>query len=83
MDRFKFVKTVTPNDGADNILNAQSSPQACESRIILCAVGGTISFKDGNNDTVSFTAIANILYPISTRRILSTGTAATGITALW
>lgn len=78
----KFAKTVTKHDTVDNILDGAGI--ACKSRAIMVGVTGNVAFLDGNGDSAVITAlVAGVIYPIETRRILSTSTTATGIIALW
>lgn len=81
MTPFKYAKAVTPNNGADNILNAGGA--ACKSRGIIVTVTGTLSFLDAKGGTNIINAVAGVVYPIETKRILATGTTATGIYAGW
>jgi len=62
---------VTPADGADI---------AVEARCLLIAVGGTLHVQRPDGTEVSTTVPAGI-FPGRVKRVYSTGTAATGITA--
>lgn len=63
---------VTPNDGAD---------LAYASRAISVNGAGDVALVTLDGDTVTVTLAAGMLHPIRAKRILSTGTAATGIIA--
>lgn len=71
---FPYFAVVTPNDGAD-----LSSP--CQA--ISVAVAGNVVCRDGRNVDVTIPVPANVIWPVNTRRILATGTTATGIVAYW
>lgn len=78
---YKFAEDVTKNDAADNILD--DAGVACHSRAIVVGTTGVIAFINGNGNPSKFTAVAGVIYPIQTKRILSTDTTAVGISALW
>jgi hypothetical protein len=66
---------VTPSDSVD---------LAHVARGVYVAVEGTLTVTTYNGDTVTFTALAaGILHNITATRIWSTGTAATGIVAVY
>jgi hypothetical protein len=66
---------VTPDDGADLTIMP---------RALMVAGGGDVSviLKDGTSLTLPGLA-AGVMYPVRTRRILATGTTATGIKGLY
>lgn len=64
---------VTPNDGAD-------LPGGLCSCLVI-AVGGTLHYVDADGE-VSTTVPAGT-FPVQIRKVFATGTAATGITALY
>lgn len=80
---YRHAHPVTPNDGADNVLDEKTVPELNESRALFATVGGTLAWRDPDGKTSEITATAGTIYPIATRRVLSTGTSATGIIALW
>lgn len=66
------AKAVTPHDSNGNIFKG-----------FFVTAAGNVTFVDSLGNTVVITALAaNILIPISTKLILSTGTTATGIYGL-
>ena len=66
---------VTPNDSTD---------LANVSRGIMVGVSGNVSVNmSGGGSAVVMPMTAGQLYPIAVSRVLSTGTTATGIVALW
>lgn len=68
--------TITPNDNADLSVTVLA---------IRCAVGGNVAFIAGG-DTVAVTwvGVANgEIIPMSAKRVLSTGTTATGLIGLY
>lgn len=72
--------TVTPNDSADFVDG--SDTVLC--RGISVAVAGTVAWKDANGTTRSSTLLAaGVVHFISTKRIMATGTSATGISVYW
>lgn len=62
---------VTPSDTDELVTKAQG---------LLISVGGTLTVKDWDGNTVSTTVPAGF-FPGCVKQVLSTGTAATGITA--
>lgn len=68
------LAVITPNDSADL---AQ-----VPTRGVMVATGGALHVIDGNGNEVTVTVPAGVL-PISIRRVYSTGTTATGLTALY
>lgn len=71
---YKNMVAVTPSN------TVLLTHQAAE---LMVAVGGTVTILTANDQTVQFTAVAGYRYPIKTKRVNSTGTAATGIVAFW
>lgn len=71
---------VTPNDSTD--LSDSGATVKC--RAISVTVAGVIAFKDANDVTrLTSSLAAGTLHPISTKRVMATGTTATGIVAYW
>lgn len=62
---------ITPSDTADLI-----SPSY---RFYVIGVGGTVTFMKFDGTTVQFTAVAGQRIDILAKRVMATGTAATGI----
>jgi len=69
------VKAVTPADGTD----LPNGP--C--RGLMATVAGNIAVYTKDGDEVTLPVNANTIYPFSVGRVLSTGTTATGIFALY
>ena len=65
---------VTPDDAAD---------LAVPSRALHIGGGGDLVALMDGGQTATFKAEAGALLPIRVRRVLATGTTATGIVALW
>ncbi|MEO3947624.1 hypothetical protein [Gorillibacterium sp. CAU 1737] len=72
--------TVTPSDTLD-----LSIPSGLNGTKYICVgVSGDLSVITSGGDTVTLKAVAaGIFHPISVRRVLSTGTTATGIVAVY
>lgn len=68
------VATVTPSDSA----------VIATTRGIMVSVAGDVAvqFENGTSATIA-SAIAGVVYPFAVTKVLSTGTAATGILALY
>jgi hypothetical protein len=66
---------ITPSDTADFTYG--------ESRGLHVNVAGNIAIVDGRGNTVTLTVVAGMPLPYAARRVLSTGTTATGIFALY
>lgn len=64
---------VTPNDAADLVVHARSLWVGGFGNVAVVTVGG---------DTVTFTGVSGLL-PVRVKRVLATGTTATGIVAVW
>jgi hypothetical protein len=48
-----------------------------------CDVGGVIVYVAGNDQVITFTALAGVIYKVRASSINSTGTTATGIKGYW
>jgi hypothetical protein len=68
-----FALPVTPNDGVDLTF---------ATRYLIVSVGGTLKVDMVGNGTQSLTVPAGVI-PLRVTRVWATGTAATGITAIW
>lgn len=80
-DPVKKAMAVTPSDVAD-FTDAGGAVVLC--RGISLTVGGNVAWKDENNVTRTAAGLAaGVIHPISTKRIMNTGTTATGITVYW
>lgn len=67
---------VTPNDSAD-LTGGQA-------RAFYIGTGGTIALQNSAGTSVSFTSVnGGSILPVSSRRVLATGTTASGIIALF
>lgn len=66
---------VTPSDTADLIYG--------QCRAIHVNVAGNIAILDGRGNSVTLTVVAGLPLPYAARRVLSTGTTATGIFAVY
>lgn len=76
---YQFIE-VDPSDTA--ILSYNNMPLKCKG--IYVAVAGDLTVDDDLGNPVTFINIAaGVIHPISTQRIRATGTAATGIVALF
>lgn len=64
---------VTPNDAADLVAHARALWVGGLGNVAVVTVGG---------DTVTFTGVSGLL-PVRVKRVLETGTTATGIVAVW
>lgn len=74
------AEAVTPSDTADIPGRAQRGP----TRGILVGASGDVAVVMSSGRTVVWPALAaGIIHPISCTRVKSTGTAATGIVAVW
>jgi hypothetical protein len=71
---YKHLQAITPNN------TTLLTNRALE---IMVAVGGTVTVLTGADEVVQFTAVAGVRYPIITKRVNVTGTAATGIVGFW
>ena len=65
---------VTPNDGAD---------LATDAAVITCLVAGNIAITASGGGSVTLYCDAGQVLPVFVDRVLSTGTTATGIVALY
>ncbi len=73
--------SVTPNDSADNC-GTDSDTGAPNVAIVLYAAGaGDVAYQDVDGDSTTVTLPANAQWVTSCRRVLATGTTATGIMA--
>lgn len=71
---------VTPDDSNDFL----DSSKSVLCRGVSLTVGGNVSWLDENGVSRTAAALAaGLIHPISTKRILATGTTATGITVYW
>ena len=71
-------KVITPSDTA----NLEFNSKKVRCRAILIGVGGNLAIRNEDGTTVTLVGlVAGGLYPISTDRILATGTTATDIVA--
>ena len=70
----KHVKDITPDDSND---------LSNYSRAINVAVSGTVKVDTSGGTTATLYIAAGITFPVIATRIYATGTAATGIVALW
>jgi hypothetical protein len=70
------VAAVTPSDSVD---------LPTEASAFIVGVSGNVKLTDHYGDSVTIACVAGFLYPIKTKRIWQTvsGSAATGIVALW
>ena len=68
------AQAVTPSDSVDLPTVA---------RALYIGVTGNVTLVTVNNETVLFVAVPVGILPVMTRRVQSTGTAATNIVALW
>jgi ABC-type Fe2+-enterobactin transport system substrate-binding protein len=64
-------QSVTPSDSTD-----------VNFRAIWITTAGNVALRDRNDNDVTFTVVASTLLPVQPKRILSTGTTATGIVGL-
>jgi hypothetical protein len=72
----EYLATVTPNDSTDLPFG--------QPRGIYVGVTGDVVVRDNGGNNVTLTAmLAGVVHPIAARRILSTGTTATGIVAIY
>ena len=69
------IVSVTPSDTADLVYG--------QCRAMHANVAGNIAFWDGRGNPVTLTVVAGMPLPYAARRILSTGTTATGIHAVY
>ena len=67
---------VTPNNSADNVGTGNTAIG------LYVTSGGTVSWQDVGGNTITVTVPAFFYINCSVRRVLSTGTSATGIFAL-
>ena len=67
------VEHVTPSDGID---------LARVTRAINVAASGTVALTTIHGDTVDVFVAAGVVFPVRAKRILATGTTATGIRGL-
>ena len=72
---FDAMVDVTPSDSA-----AQFGAKPAAG--FMCDVAGTIKFADGRGVVHTRTVLAGLIYPIAVKQVYSTGTTATGISAL-
>ena len=70
----EYGAAVVPNDGAD--LDEMT-------RAINVSGGGDVALVTEGGSSIIINVVAGIAFPITARRILATGTTATGIVALW
>ena len=70
----EYGAAVTPNDGVD-------LPEL--TRALNVAGAGNIALVTEGGSSVTINVAAGVVFPINARRILATGTTATGIVALW
>ena len=79
-DPVRKAMAVTPSDSTD--FTDSGATVLC--RGVSMTVGGNLAWKDENNVTRNATGLASgVIHSISTKRIMSTGTTATGITVYW
>jgi hypothetical protein len=52
-------------------------------RALFVGVGGTLALEDRTGEVLSWPASDKQFLPLSPRRVLATGTTATGLIALW
>jgi len=71
---YKNAVAVTPSD---TVLLTHRAAR------LYVAGAGTVTVLTANDQVVQFTAVAGGTLPIQCKRVNSTGTAATGIVALW
>lgn len=74
MRELQSAVAVTPSDSV-NLANPTLA--------ILATVAGTIKVDMVVSGTITFTALAGVMYYIRAKKIYATGTAATGITAFY
>lgn len=71
---FLNAAAVTPHD--TNLLTHRAAR-------LYVGVAGTVTVLTAKDQVVQFTAISGSILPICVKRVNATGTAATGIVALW
>lgn len=77
---FRKASAVTPSDSVN--LAPQGTSDGLTSALYVAAAGTvTVVFQD--DSTCQFTAVAGSILPVAVKRVNSTGTAATGIVALY
>ena len=84
IDPASYPVLVTPSDSDVLSFTTQFGKQIQKCRAISFAAVGDLAIKDGNDVTViipSGALAAGVMHPISTQKILATGTTATGIVA--
>lgn len=74
------IVPVTPNDSADN-LGVSLSGDANVAIALYIQTGGTLVINTYRNDTRTITVPDNFILVCAVRRVLSTGTTASGIHA--
>jgi hypothetical protein len=75
MREYQSAVAITPSDSV-NLVNP--------SLAIIATVAGTIKVDMLHTGTaITITLLAGVIYPLRVKKIYSTGTAATGITALY
>jgi hypothetical protein len=78
----KHFQAVTPSDIAD--IDDSSTASTIETRGIYIGTAGDLTVKDSDGNNVLFkNLLAGIVYPIATHRVMSTGTTAGDIVAMW
>lgn len=74
----------SPVTNALAITPSDTDELAQVTRGVYVAVSGTLKVDMVDSGTVTFTALsAGVIHPIRCKKIYSTGTAATGIVAVW
>lgn len=76
---FNVIKAVTPSDTVNIVMPSMRTTTDA----VLVSGAGTVTAVLGDGSTAAFTAVAGQTLPIAATRINATGTAATGISALW
>ena len=78
---YTAAAVVTPNDGANLTPPNAGLPAAC--RALVIGVGGTVTVDMANGGTGIQMTLAAGIYALTVTKVYATGTAATGIVALW
>ena len=76
--------TVTPSDTALlTYTDANGNVNYYKTKAILVGTAGNVAVKNDAGLTVIIPVAAQVMHPISTQQVLSTGTTAVGITAFF
>jgi hypothetical protein len=85
MYSFKHVVSVSPSDSellSYPLNSGEGNQNICTSALVVGA-SGNVKVKDYWGNTTTFYAVAGFVYPVCVQQVFATGTAATGIVALW